>query len=128
MDINVSHFNHSIGLSLAVGSFIFLVQSTSNIHWLCTIAAFLLHFLWTNVFLSSHSIVVFYSIWIVSIEHTARKLSKYFITISWSVSLVWALEWLTYGRLTEEYLQVDSHNGSMEDDCEYSCFLSTQTT
>ena len=81
VDINISHFNHAISLLLAVGSFIFLVQSVSHIPWLCAIAAFLLHFLWTNVFISSLSIalLVFYSIWIVNIKHTARKLSKYMI-------------------------------------------------
>ena len=127
-DINISHFNHAISLFLAVGSFISLVQSASHVSWLCTAAAFLLHFLWTNVFVSSLSIaiLVFYSIWIVSIKHTARKLSKYMIPIGWSVSLLWALVWLIYGKLTGEYLQVDSRNVSIQDDCEYSCFLSTE--
>ena len=88
MDINLSHFNHAVSLLLAVGSFIFLVQSVSKVSWLCTIAAFLLHFLWTNVFISSLpiAILVFYSIWIVKIKHTARKLSKYMIPVGWSVS------------------------------------------
>ena len=80
------------------------------------------------MFLSSLSIaiVVFYSIWIVSVKHPAKKLSICFIPIGWSVSLLWALVWLTYGRLTDEYLQADSRNESIEDNCEYSCFLSTQ--
>ena len=80
------------------------------------------------MFLSSLSIaiVVFYSIWIVSVKHPAKKLSIYFIPIGWSVSLLWALVWLTYGKLTDEYLQADSRNESIEDDCGYSCFLSTQ--
>ena len=34
--------------------------------------------------------------------------------------------WLTYSSLTEKYLQVDLHNCSKEDDCEYSCFLNTE--
>ena len=129
IDINIAHFNHAVSLLLAVSCFILLVvQSASKIHWLCTVAAFFLHFLWTNVFLSSLSIaiLVFYSIWIVSIKHTARKLSKYLIPIGWFASLVWSLVWLIYGKSTKEYLQVDSHNGSMEDDYEYSCFLSTE--
>ena len=128
VDINKLHFNHAISLLLAVGCFIFLVQSASKIYWLCTIAAFLLHFLWTNVFISSLSIAiaVFYSIWIVSMKHTLKNLSKYMIPIGWSVSLLWSLVWLTYGKLRGEYLQIDSHNGSREADCEYSCFLSTE--
>ena len=128
VDINLSHFSHAISLLLAVGSFLFLFQSASKTPWLCTVAAFLLHFLWTNVFVSSLSIaiLVFYSIWIVSIKHTARKLSKYMIPIGWSVSLVWSLVWLTYGRLTKEYFQVVSSNCSKEEDCEYSCFLNTE--
>ena len=127
-DINILHFNHTISLLLAVGCFIFLIQSASKLHWLCTVVAFLLHLLWTNVFLSSLSIamLVFYSIWIVSMKHTARKLSKYLVPIGWSLSILCALVGFAYGRLTNEYLQVDSHNESIEDDCEYSCFLSTE--
>ena len=63
----------------------------------CIAASFFLHFLWMNVFLSSLSIaiVVFYSVWIVSSNRTAKKLSKYLIPIGWVVSLllpgIWAL-------------------------------------
>ena len=74
----------------------------------------------------SIAVVVFYSIWIASIKHPAKKLSIYFIPIGWSVSLLWALVWLTYGRLTDEYMQADLRNELTEDDCKYSCFLSTQ--
>ena len=33
------------------------------------------------------------TIWIVSIKHTTKKLSKYLIPIGWGVSLLWALLW-----------------------------------
>ena len=53
------------------------------------------------MFISSLSvaILVFYSIWIVSIQHTARKLYKYLIPIGWCVSLLWAVGWLVFDIL-----------------------------
>ena len=128
VDINKMHFNHSLSLFLAVGVFIFFVQSASEIPWLCTAVAFLLHFLWINVFLSSLSIgiLVFYSIWIVSVRHTAKKLHKYLVPIAWCASLVWSLVWFAYGKLTNQYLSLDAHNGTIDKDCEYSCFLNSE--
>ena len=50
------------------------------------------------MFISSLSIaiLVFYSIWIVSIKYTARKLYKYLIPIGWYISFFWAIGWLVY--------------------------------
>ena len=128
LDINKLHFNHALSLFLAVGCFLLLVRSVWEHPWLCIIVAFLLHFLWTNVFISSLSIaiLVFYSIWIVNIKHTARKLYKYLIPIGWCVSLLWAVAWLVYGQLTGSYLDIDVQNETTDENCEYSCFLSSK--
>ena len=80
--INVLHFNLTLILLLAIISlplFILAYESLDR----CLAVTFLLLFLWTNVFISSLSIaiLVFYSIWIVSIKNTARKLYKYLIPI-----------------------------------------------
>ena len=48
-----------------------------------------------NAFLSclSVAISVFYTIRIVSINRTAKKLSKYLIPIGWGVSVIWSVPW-----------------------------------
>ena len=127
-DINKLHFNHALSLFLAVGCFLFLVRSVWEHPWLCSIVAFLLHFLWTNVFISSLSIaiLVFYSIWIVNIQHTARRLYKYLIPIGWCVSFLWAVVWLVYGKLTRNYLDINVQIETTDENCEYSCFLSSK--
>ena len=90
----------------------------------CHILAFVWHFFWTNVFLSSLSIsiLVFYSIWIVGIKHLARKLSPFLIPITWSISLVWALIWLVYGITSGKYINKTSNKN-----CQEFCILSTQS-
>ena len=129
IDINIIHFNHTLSLLLAVSCFILLIKSASKVHWLCTSVAFFLHLLWTNVFLSSLSIaiLVFYSIWVVSIKHTARKLSIFLIPICWGVSIIWALVWIGYGKATNRYLDLDTHNETTRNNCHHSCFLSTES-
>ena len=94
-DINVLHFNLTLTLLLAIISLPLLILAYESLDW-CLAVTFLLQFLWTNAFVSSLSIaiLVFYSIWIVSIKHTARKLYKYLIPIGWSVSFFWAIVWL----------------------------------
>ena len=97
-EINVLHFNHTLILFVAIISLAFIGSIPSqSLDW-CLAKNFFLQFLWTNVFISSLSvaILVFYSIWIVSIQHTARKLYKYLIPIGWCVSLLWAVVWLVY--------------------------------
>ena len=96
-DINVLHFNLTLILLLAIISVSLIILIIFSLEW-CLAVTFLLQFLWTNVFISSLSIaiLVFYSIWIVSIKHTARKLYKYLIPIGWCVSLLWAVAWLVY--------------------------------
>ena len=128
LDINKLHFNHALSLFLAVGCFLFLVGPVWKHPWLCSIVAFLLHFLWLNVFISSLSIaiLVFYSIWIVNIQHTARRLYKYLIPIGWCVSLLWAVVWLVYGKFTGDYLDRDMQNETNDKNCEYPCFLSSK--
>ena len=84
LDINILNFNHSIALFLAIFVSIFGSESFTEVPIVCHCIAFLLHFFWTNVFLSSLSIsiLVFYSIWIVGIKHLSRKLSPFLIPIS----------------------------------------------
>ena len=93
-DINILHFNNTLSLFLAIFSvtFIFLPLFLPQT---CLTGSFFLHFLWTNVILSSLSIaiVMFYTIWIVSINRTANKLSIFLIPIGWAVSLIWAVSW-----------------------------------
>ena len=96
-DINVLYFNNTLALFLAMLSLSFLIPISGTVFY-CSVVSFVLNFLWTNVFLSSLSIVivVFYTIWIVSIRHTARKLYKYLIPICWGVSILWAAAWVPY--------------------------------
>ena len=124
IDINVMNFNHTIALFLAIFVSIFGTELFSKHPVVCHILAFLGHFLWTNVFLSSLSIsfLVFYSIWVVGIKHFAKKLSPFLIPISWSISLVWALIWLVYGIVSDSYI-----NKTLNENCQESCILSTQS-
>ena len=96
-DINVLHFNHTLTLLLAILSLPLFILILFSLNW-CLAVTFFLLFLSTNVFISSLSIaiLVFYSIWIVSIQHTARKLYKYLIPIGWRVSFFWAVGWLVH--------------------------------
>ena len=93
-DINILHFYNTIALFLAIICAPLLIPGLTFFKKTpkCITLSLFLHFLWTNVFLSSLSIaiVVFYSIWIVSIKHTARKLYKFLIPIGWFISLLWA--------------------------------------
>ena len=119
------NFNHTIALFLAMFVSIFGTEIFSKHPIVCHGVAFLGHFFWTNVFLSSLSIsiLVFYSIWIVGIKHLARKLSPFLIPISWSISLVWALIWLVYGVIENSYI-----NKTPKDSyCQEPCKLSTQS-
>ena len=103
-DINILHFNNTLSLFLAIVSLpiiypvVYMDKTTPG----CYAISFILQFLWTNVLLSvlSIAIVVFYTIWIVSINHTARKLYKYLIPIGWGVSLLWAAIATVYRILT----------------------------
>ena len=85
-------------------------------------------FVLDECFLSSLSIyiLVFYSIWIVGIKYLDRKLSPYFIPISWSMSIVWALTWLAYGIVNENYINNNpdsSENFANKPDCKEPCML-----
>ena len=128
VDVNLLHFNHTLVLFLAVICFIFGIELASDVPWVCTTIAFLLHFLWTNVFISSLSvaILVYYSIWVVGLKHSARKLSQYLIPIGWCSSLVWAATWLIYGKVQNEYLDSDINDDTWETNKESNksiCFL-----
>ena len=109
-DINVLHFNHTLSLLLAIISLPLFILIFFSLEW-CLAAAFLFQFLWINVFISSLSIaiLVFYSVWIVSIKHTARKLYKYLIPIGWCVSFFWAVVWLVY-----DILQTDTCDSQLK--------------
>ena len=124
IDVNILHFNHTLTLVLGVACFLFGVQTTTDNHVLCTVVAFLLYFIWTNVFFASLSIAmqVFYSIWVVGLKHQARRLYPWLISIGWCVSFLWAVIWLVFGQLTQQYLYSDVHTNK---DCEKSCFVST---
>ena len=124
IDVNILHFNHTLTLVLGVACFLFGVQTTTDNHILCTVVAFLLYFIWTNVFFASLSIAmqVFYSIWVVGLKHQARRLYPWLISIGWCVSFLWAVIWLVFGQLTQQYLYSDVHTNK---DCEKSCFVST---
>ena len=126
IDINVLNFNHSIALSLAILVSIFGAELFSKHRIVCHGVAFLNHFLWTNVFLSSLSIsiLVFYSIWIVGLKHIARKLSPYLITISWTISCIWALACLAFGIVNNNYINTNTDDSS---ECNEPCILSTQS-
>ena len=126
IDINMMNFNHSIALSLAILVSIFGAELFSQHRIVCHGVAFLNHFLWTSVFLSSLSIsiLVFYSIWIVGIKHLARKLSLYLIPISWSISGLWALVWLAIGIANNNYI---NNNTADKSECNEPCILSTQS-
>ena len=125
VEINRMHFNHAVSLLLAIGFFIFLIETFSWNSDICSAIAFLLHFLWTNVFLSSLSlgIFVFYSICIVSVKHTAKKLYKYLIPIGWCVSFAWAVIWLVFGKVKKMYITSDKPGNYSK--CDFACFLST---
>ena len=113
IDINVLHFNHAFSLLVAMSCFVFIeIAKYENLY--CKIVAFLLHFLWTNVFLSSLAIgiVVFYSICVVSIKHTAIKLSKFLVPIIWCFSFLWCLVWLIIGISNQSY--IDTKNTQPE--------------
>ena len=126
LDINIMNFNHSISLSLAIFVSIFGSESFTKTPIICHFVAFLLHFFWTNIFLSSLSIsiLVFYSIWIVGINHLARRLSPYLIPISWSLSAVWAVIWLGYGIGNNNYINTKSQDNPS---CEEPCSISTRS-
>ena len=96
-DINVLHFNLTLILLLAIISLPLFILAYKSLDW-CLVVTFPLLFLWTNVFISSLSIaiLVFYSIWIVSIKYTARKLYKFLIPIGWCISFFWDIGWLVY--------------------------------
>ena len=100
-DINVLHFKLTLSLFLAIISLPFFMLAYESLDW-CLTVTFLLLFLSTNVFIPSLSIaiLIFYSIWIVSIKCTARKLYKYLIPIGWCISFFW-----TIGRLVDDIHQ-----------------------
>ena len=126
-DISVQYFNHALVLFLALACFTFGIETTSSVYWLCTGIAFLLHFLWTNVFMASLciGIVCLYKVVLININ-AKKKLSSYLVPISWSVSFLWALAWFIYTRFEGEYLQEDtmSVNETKLVSFERSCFLS----
>ena len=133
IDINVMNFNHSITLFLAIFVSIFGTELFSEHRVVCHGVAFLGHFFWTNVFLSSLSIsiLIFYSIWIVGVKHLARKLSPYLIPIAWFISIVWALIWLAYGIVNDSYINNNtdsSENFPNKPDCKQPCMLSTHSS
>ena len=101
-DINVLHFNHTLSLLLAIISLPLFMFFIISLDW-CFAITLLIQFLWINMFISSLSIaiLVFYSIWIVSIKHKARKLYIYLIPIGWCVSFLWAVGWLVYDLLQD---------------------------
>ena len=103
-DVNILHFNNTLSILLAIINSM-LLPILNRIPSSCLAVSFFDNLLWSNVFLSSLSIaiVVFYTIWVVSINHTARKLYKYLIPIGWCVSLVWAVAWVVYDKFTEAY-------------------------
>ena len=96
-DINILHFNNTLLLLL---SFLGIVLIPLPLYYpnSCLPISFFLHFFVTNLFLSSLSIAisVFYAIWIVSFNHTAKKLSILLIPIGWGVSFIWAVAWTAY--------------------------------
>ena len=131
VDVNILHCNYTLVLFLAFICFIFGIDLATSVPWVCIAIAFLLHFLWTNVFMSSLSIaiLVFYSIWVVGLKHTARNLSQYLIPISWCVSLVWAAIWLIFGLVQDEYLDLDEEVNPCDTNQirnKSICFLNTQ--
>ena len=96
-DINILHFSYTLVLFMAIASLLALPIFISIFKGptACNVILFFPNFLWINTFLSSLAIavVVFYSIWIVSIKHTARKLSIVLIPSCWGISLVWGVSW-----------------------------------
>ena len=48
------------------------------------------------------------------------------IPIGWCVSVLWAVVWLVYGKLTGNYLDINVQNETTDENCEYSCFLSSK--
>ena len=102
-DINILHFNNTLSLLFALLSLPFIVVGILHGNS-CLPLSFVFHFLWMNVFLSSLSIaiVVFYSIWIVSINRTAEKLSIFLIPIGWVASLISPGIWALVGHYSGE--------------------------
>ena len=127
IDINILNFNYSIVLSLAILVSIIGQDLASKNRYVCHVSAFLSHFLWTSVFLSTLSItiLVFHSIWIVGIKHQPRKLSPYLIPISWTISGIWALIWLAVGLAKNMYIDSDII-GYDNTECPELCELSTE--
>ncbi|KAI6657862.1 G-protein coupled receptor [Oopsacas minuta] len=128
LDINVMHFNHTVGILLAIFVFIFGAELFVEYPAVCTIVAFLLHFLWTNVFLSSlaTAVLIFYSIWIVGLN-TRRKLFPILIPISWVVSFLWAVIWIIYGKVVAvAYLDSQIESNKTDMNCSNPCFISTR--
>ena len=101
-DINILHFNNTLSLFIAILSLPIIIVGYVFGQG-CIVASFVFHFLWMNVFLSclSVAISVFYSIWIVSINRTAWKLSIFLIPIGWAVSLVLSGVWALVGHFSE---------------------------
>ena len=126
IDINILNFNYSIVLSLDIFVSIIGTDLVSKDRFICHVTAFLTHFLWSSVFLSSLSIMilVFYSIWIVGIKHQARILSSYLIPISWTISGIWALIWLPVGLVDDMYI---NSNINDKTECTQPCVLSTES-
>ncbi|KAI6655968.1 Lymphocyte antigen 75 [Oopsacas minuta] len=128
LDINVLHFNHTLSILLAIFLFIFGAEAFAEHPAVCTIVAFMLHFLWINVFLSSLGIAILliYSIWIVGLK-TPRKLSPFLIPICWSVSFTWACVWIIYGKFVGlGYLDSQIEYDRTDNECGDSCFISTR--
>ena len=127
-DISILHFNHTLALFLALACFMLGIDSVTSVPVLCTGVAFILHFLWTNVFMASLcvAVVVFYNAWLVGL-HARKNMSPYLVPISWAISFIWALIWFIYAiatgvEYTPEY--TDSENGTKLINFERSCFLS----
>ena len=128
IDINVMHFNHTVTIFLAIFLFIFGAEVFVEHPVVCNIVAFLLHFLWTNVFLSSFGIAILliYSIWIVGLK-VPRKLSPALIPICWSVSFLWAVVWIIYGKFVGiGYLDSEIEYERTNKKCKDPCFISTR--
>ena len=126
-DISILHFSHTLVLFLALACLMFGIDTASRTYWLCTGVAFLLHFLWTNVFMVSLCIAiqVLYNAWLIGL-HARRKISFYLVLISGAISFIWALIWLIYSRFEGGYLQGESKlaNETKLENLERSCFLS----
>ena len=116
-DINVLHFNNTFALSLAIISTLSIAIAFVSSDMCIAVKSFL-QFMWLNVFVSSLSIaiLVLYSICIVSMQHTARKLYKYLIPIGWCVSLLWGVGCFAYDMATR-----------VQNKCDSNCMLMNQS-